>query len=176
MDNSAIAEPAPPHDPAFVAGERQTLVEFLDYYRAVLLRKAAGLSQAELDVRLGPGSLTIGGLVKHMALVEDGWFHEGWSGRPQVEPWASVDWGAQPDWELESAGDDAPQTLATIYADAIERSRAAIADSHDLGASVDIRGRVFSLRWILVHMIEEYARHCGHADLIRESIDGRTGD
>lgn len=176
MDNSAIAEPAPPHDPAFVAGERQTLVEFLDYYRAVLLRKAAGLSQAELAVRLGPGSLTIGGLVKHMALVEDGWFHEGWSGRPQVEPWASVDWDADRDWDFHSADDDLPTALAQLFEAAVGRSRAAIADSNDLGASVDIRGRVFSLRWILVHMIEEYARHCGHADLIRESIDGRTGD
>ena len=176
MDNNAIVEPAPPDDPAFVADERTTLVGFLDYYRAVLLRKAAGLSQAELAVRLGPSSLTIGGLLKHMAYVEDGWFHEGWSGRPAVEPWAGVDWSAQPDWDHESASDDAPHELAELYAEAIERSRASVADSHDLGASVDIRGRRFSLRWILVHMIEEYARHCGHADLIRESIDGRTGD
>jgi uncharacterized damage-inducible protein DinB len=176
MDNTAIDEPAPPDDPALVAGERETLVGFLDYYRAVLLRKASGLTPSQLDARLGPGSLTIGGLLKHMAYVEDSWFHEEWASQPPPEPWASVDWAADRDWDFHSAGEDSPAELAHLWGAAVERSRASIVDSHDLGASVDIRGRSFSLRWILVHMIEEYARHCGHADLIRESIDGRTGD
>jgi uncharacterized damage-inducible protein DinB len=176
MTNSAIAEPGLPDDPAYVADERQTLTEFLDYYRAVLVRKASGLTQAQLAVRLGPGILTLGGLLKHMAYVEDWWFHEGWAGRPSVEPWASVDWATQPDWDIESAADDTPDAIADLYTAAIARSRAVLADSSDLDAIATIGRRTCSLRWILVHMIEEYARHCGHADLIRESIDGRTGD
>jgi uncharacterized damage-inducible protein DinB len=175
-ENSAISAVSPPHDPDLTGSERQTLIEFLDYYRAVLLRKAAGLDRAQLATGVGASSLTIGGLLKHMAFVEHGWFRECWLGEGLVEPWSGVDWDATPDWDHESAGDDTPIELARLYLDAIERSRAAIGDAHDLAATVHYRDRHWSLRWILVHMIEEYARHCGHADLIRETIDGQTGD
>lgn len=175
-DSEVIPPRSVPIDPGFVGGERATLVEFLDYYRDVLLRKAVGLTRAQLATTVGSSSLTLAGLLKHMALVEQGWFRECWLGEPPIEPWASVDWQARPDWELETAVDDEPQALADLYLAAIERSRHAIADSHDLDATVESRGRTISLRWILVHMIEEYARHCGHADLLRESIDGTTGD
>jgi uncharacterized damage-inducible protein DinB len=175
-DNSAIAAVSAPHDPDTAGPERRMLVEFLEYYRAVLLRKAAGLTQAQLSARLGPSTLTIGGLLKHMAYVEHGWFRECWLGEGLIEPWSAVDWAARPDWEFETAADDAPAELARLYTESVERSRAAIADSHDLDATVQYRDQAWSLRWILVHMIEEYARHCGHADLLRESIDGQTGD
>jgi uncharacterized damage-inducible protein DinB len=163
-------------DPPYAVGERDTLVTFLDYYRSVLLRKAAGLTAEQLSAALPPGTLTLGGLLKHMALVEDNWFSHNWQGVQHGEPWTSVDWDADPDWDFHSAKDDQPGELLALYTDAVDRSRAAIADSHDLSATVESRGRVISLRWILVHMIEEYARHCGHADLIREAIDGQTGD
>lgn len=175
-DGDVIESPPPPADPAFAADERTMLLEFLEYYRAVLLRKCAGLTRPQLATRVGASSLTLAGLVKHMALVEHGWFRECWLGEPSIEPWAGVDWSAHPDWELDTAIDDEPQALADLYLAAIERSRAAIADSHDLGDTVESRGRTISLRWILVHMIEEYARHCGHADLLRETVDGATGD
>jgi uncharacterized damage-inducible protein DinB len=152
------------------------LVEFLDYHRTVLLRKAAGLAADQLASRVGASTLTLGGLLKHMAYVEDHWFHTGWAGHPPVAPWATVDWKATPDWELESAAGDTPAELAALFDAALERSRAAIAHSFDLDATASIRGRAFSLRWILIHMVEEYARHCGHADLLREAIDGATGD
>ena len=176
MDNTAIEDRELPDDPAHVADERTTLVEFLDYYRAVLVRKVAGLDRGQLARRVGASTLTLGGLLKHMAYVEDGWFHEGWAQQPTTEPWAGVDWASQPDWDHESAADDAPTELLALFDAAVARSRAAIDASHDLLAAVTIRGREVSLRWILVHMIEEYARHCGHADLLREAIDGRTGD
>ena len=80
-ENGAIVAPDLPDDPVHVGTERDTLVEFLDYYRSVLLRKAAGLSQAQLAIRVATSPLTIGGLIKHMALVEDGWFPRG-MGRP----------------------------------------------------------------------------------------------
>ena len=175
-ENSAFPSAPPPHDPDVTASERQTLIEFLDYYRAVLLRKAAGLDRAQLATRLGASSLTIGGLLKHMAFVEHGWFRECWLGEGLIEPWSGVDWQATPDWDLDSAAGDSPTELHRLYLASIERSRAAIADAHDPDATVRYREQPWSLRWILVHMIEEYARHCGHADLIRETIDGQTGD
>ena len=171
-----IPVPGAPTDPDERGPERLMLVQFLDFYRTVLVRKSAGLSCDQLAMRVGASSLTLGGLIKHMAYVEDHWFHSGWAGSALVAPWSEVDWAATPDWELESAADDAPEDLATLFGDAVRRSRAAIAGSFDLDATAAIRGTEFSLRWILIHMIEEYARHCGHADLLREAIDGATGD
>jgi hypothetical protein len=171
-----IPEIPAPEDPPFAVDERQTLVSFLDYHRAVLLRKAAGLTRPQLAIALPPSDMTIGGLLKHMALVEENWFVCNWQGSEHNEPWRSVDWDADPDWDFHSAGDDEPEQLLELYTTSIEGARAAIVDSHDLSATAESRGRVISLRWMLVHMIEEYARHCGHADLIRQHIDGRTGD
>jgi uncharacterized damage-inducible protein DinB len=173
---SAFPSTLVPHDPDATTSDRQTLIEFLEYYRSVLLRKAAGLDQVQLATRIGASSLTIGGLVKHMAFVEHGWFRECWLGEGLIEPWSGVDWDATPDWDHDSAADDSPTELHRLLLASIESSRAAIADAHDLDATVLYRDRPWSLRWVLVHMIEEYARHCGHADLIRETIDGQTGD
>jgi hypothetical protein len=165
-----------PSDPAFAVSERETLVAFLDYYRAVLIRKAVGLTRQQLAVTLPPSDMSIGGLVKHMALVENNWFVRNWRGLDPGEPWSSVDWDADPDWDFHSAAEDEPEQLLALYTAAVERSRTEIDGCNDLSATAESRGRVISLRWMLVHMIEEYARHCGHADLLRQSIDGATGD
>jgi uncharacterized damage-inducible protein DinB len=165
-------------DPDRAAGERQTLVEFLDYFRSVLLRKASGLTNAQLSTRLAPSTLTIGGLLKHMAGVEDHWFTHTWLGAAYPEPWATADDGTNPDWDFDSAAGDTPEQLHELFEAALARSRAAIdgADDLDRLAALESRLGATSLRWILVHMIEEYARHIGHADLIRESLDGATDD
>lgn len=165
-------------EPLRSAGERETLIGLLDYFRSVLVRKAVGLTRQQLGQRLGPSTLTLGGLVKHAALVEDHWFEHTWSGRDSPEPWATVDWEATPDWEFETAAQDQPSELLDLFEQAVARSRAAIANSYDLDALAPIESRLgpTSLRWILIHLIEEHARHCGHADLIRESIDNQTGD
>jgi uncharacterized damage-inducible protein DinB len=166
-------------DPDHAGDELTLLNQFLDFQRAVLYRKAEGLSAAQLAARLGPSDLTLGGLLKHGALVEDGWFQERLLGLPSREPWAGVDWDADPDWEFRTAQDDAPDDLLRMYREACDRSRAAVAEVGDLDAMAkqpNRSGELFSLRWILIHMIEETARHAGHADLIRESIDGATGD
>lgn len=165
-------------DPVRAAGERDTLVTFLGYFRTVLLRKAAGLTPAQLAVPLGASSLTIGGLLKHMAFVEDHWFHGVLLGNEYPEPWGSADWEASPDWEFDTAPADSPAELEARFMASVARSDAAIASVADLAtvAATPSNDEPTNLRWILVHMIEEYARHCGHADLIRESIDGQIGD
>ena len=161
------------------ADEVTTLVEKLDYYRAVLARKASGLTSDQLARTLGPSTLTIGGLIYHMALVEDIWFHEGFAGNDAPEPWASVDWEADHDWELNTARLISADDLLAQYDESIARSRAVVAGANSLDqimTKVRADGEHINLRWILVHMIEEYARHCGHADLLRQSIDGVVDD
>jgi hypothetical protein len=168
-------------DPAHLptGGEFEMLQGFLDYYRAVMVRKAQGLSPEQLAIRLGPSELTLGGLIKHLAYAEDVWFDYRLLGKERGEPWASVDWEADPDWAIHSAAGDEPEAIFRLYDEACERSRAAVATVGDLDTIAELpnrRGEYFSLRWILLHMIEETARHAGHADLLRESIDGATGD
>ena len=118
-----------------------------------------------------------------MALNEASWFGRVLHGRELGEPWDSVDWDADPDWEFRTARDDSPAELRRLMDDAVAQARrdieAALADGGLDRLSVRSsrkEGRQFTLRWILLHMIEEYARHNGHADLIRESVDGATGE
>jgi uncharacterized damage-inducible protein DinB len=166
-------------DPETVTDELALLGEFLDYHRATLVMKVSGLTQEQLSVSVPPSTLTLAGLVKHLALVEDGWFQEDLLGRDMPEPWASAPFDDDRDWDFHSAVDDSPSELLDLYAAACERSRAAVAELGDPGAWAvrPLRnGRRITLRWILLHMIEETARHNGHADLLRESIDGQTGE
>lgn len=166
-------------DPDTRGDELTLLSQFLDYHRATLVQKVSGLDRRQLRTRLEPSTLTLAGLVKHMALVEDSWFGNVLLGREEGEPWASVDWDEDPDWEFRTAVDDDPDDLLALYVDACERSRAAIvevADLDKLAAQPSRSGEPFNLRWIMLHMIEETARHNGHADLLRENIDGSTGE
>lgn len=160
-------------------GELETLTQFLEYYRTVLIRKTWGLDSAQLQTQVAASSLTIGALIKHMALVEDDWFQGDYLGRDLPEPWASAPFDDDRDWDLHSAADDSLEGLLDQFCTSCERSRRAIASAtpDDICATPSQRtGEPINLRWVLVHIIEEYARHCGHADLIREAIDGQTGD
>ena len=163
-----------------VAGpERETLLGFLAFQRQTLRAKASGLTAVQLRTPLPPSPLTLGGLLKHAALVEDNWFAHILDGAEPAEPWASVDWESDPDWEFRTAAEDAPERLFALFDEAVAASDAVLARTPDLdtlAARQRHRGERVSLRWILLHMIEEYARHNGHADLIRESIDGTTGE
>jgi uncharacterized damage-inducible protein DinB len=169
-------------EPPVAADEAATLLGFLDYQRATLAWKCAGLGAAGLKATVGVSSMTLGGMLKHMAYVEDHWFWWWLQGRDPQSPWDAVDWKADPDWEWHSAGADSPEQLRSCWQDAVGRSRALVAEAlADGGLGRPARrtwpdGRSPSLRWILCHMIEEYARHNGHADLIRESVDGATGE
>jgi uncharacterized damage-inducible protein DinB len=180
----AYGRAEPPH----AGGEVATLLGFLDYQRATLEWKCRGLSDEQLRVALRPSSMTLGGLLKHLACVEDSWFTDVVAGEPLPEPWASVDFQAGPEWTWHSAASDPGGYLRALWTQGVNRSRAvvraqlsggeeaALSETHAVPEDAwEGQDRV-SQRWVLVHMIEEYARHLGHADLIRESIDGQTGD
>lgn len=159
-------------------GESATLLAMLAYLRAVLVRKTHGLGDGDLSISLTPGGLSLGGLLHHMALVEDIWFHIRFLGNEAPEPWASVDWDTDGDWDFHAAADMSHEQLLAQFEVSVSRSDLAIASASldDVAVSKGDGDSDIGYRWILVHMIEEYARHCGHADLIRESIDGATGD
>ena len=163
--------PAPP-DPSPAAPERVILDEFLNYYRVVFRRKAEGIDDtAARTATCPPSELTIMGLVRHMAEVERSWFRRGIAGENAAPIYYSDD---DPDGDLHvGSADTLDEALATWQRE-VERAEAIFA-----GVALDDveQGRDrFSVRWIMVHMIEEYARHCGHLDLIRQAIDGSTGD
>ena len=170
-------------DPPLAADEATMLVAFLDFHRDTLRMKADGLTAEQLSQTHPPTTHTLGGLLKHVALNEASWFGRVLHGRPMGEPWDSADWDADPDWELTTAKADSPQELRRLMDDAVDRARRNIDEAlaeggldHLSVTSSRKEGKQFTLRWILLHMIEETARHNGHADLMRELTDGQTGE
>lgn len=169
-------------EPPVAGDEISTLLGCLERNRSTLAWKCEGLDAAGMRTTLGPSSITLGGLLKHLALVEADSFAGKLHGRELGPPWDAVDWDANPDWEWRTAAEDSPEELFALWQDAVARSRSvveeALADGglDRLAERVWPDGRAPSLRRILVDMIEEYARHTGHADLIRESIDGLVGE
>jgi uncharacterized damage-inducible protein DinB len=166
------------------SGEYDTLSGFLDFQRATFEWKCRGLSDDQLRVTRPPSTMSLGSMMKHLALVEDAWFTEVVGEQSIPEPWASSDSDSDPDWEWHSAVNDTGVELRQLLTTSMVRSRAVVeglvsaGEEAALSATHPERGsenRV-SLRWVMVHMIEEYARHNGHADLLRESIDGETGE
>ena len=172
-------------DPPRSAPEAETLVGFLDWLRESMRLKVADLDAAGLAQRLEPSTMTLGGMLKHLAYVEDWWFNQVLAGGATHEPWLSVDWSADEDWDWHSAVEQTPAELRALWEVGVETSRRLTLETLAAPAGLDTRSALashrrpdqhFSLRWILVHLIEEYARHLGHADLIRESIDGEVGE
>lgn len=169
-------------EPPLAGDETVTLLGFLDYQRATLGWKCAGLDAAGLRATVAASSMTLGGMLKHLAYVEDDWCSRWLYGRDRLPPWDTVDWKADPDWDWHSAAEDTPEQLHALWQDAVARSRSLVAEAlADGGLERPARrtwpdGRAPGLRWILFHLIEEYARHNGHADLLRESVDGLTGE
>ena len=159
--------------------EIETLLGFLEYQRATMAWKSRGLNDAQLRIGLPPTSMTLGGMLKHLARVEDYWFSEVVAEGEKSEPWTTMPWSA----EWQNAGAHSGEDLQNLWAERVEASRRVVAARLAMGEAAlgathpawDGQGQP-SLRWVLVHMIEEYARHNGHADLIRESIDGETGE
>jgi uncharacterized damage-inducible protein DinB len=166
-------------DPPNSGSELTLLTAFLDLQRETVLLKTEGLTAEQLAQAHPPSSLTLGGLLNHLALVEDSWFRVRFAGLPDDEPWAGIDWEADPEYEFRTAADLSPDELRQRYRDTCARSRevVAAADSLDQLSVTALRnGEPFDLRWVLLHNIEETARHAGHADLLREAIDGTVGE
>ncbi|GAB3528733.1 DinB family protein [Arthrobacter monumenti] len=166
-------------DPDPKGSELRLLKQYLDYQRETMLVKTSGLTQEQMSRVHPPSELTLSGLLHHLALVEEDWMEVRFSGLPEREPWASADWADDPDWEFHTAPDFPPEQLQSRYREACERSRRVVDEAADLDqrSNKSLRdGQHFSLRWVLLHLIEETARHAGHADFLREAIDGAIGE
>jgi len=167
-------------EPPAVADEVETLLGSLERQRATFAFKCADLDATGLRTRIGASTVTLGGLLKHLAYMEDLNFTGSLAGRALPEPWSGVDWDADEGWEWHSAAEDSPDDLYRLWREAVARSRTAVIETVAAGgmdATFQPRpGKDVSLRRLIVDMIEEYGRHTGHADLIRESIDGRVGE
>ena len=153
-------------NPPLAGDETAILLGFLERQRATV----------------GSSSMTLGGMLKHMARFEDDMSTEWLHGRDQISPWNTVDWETDHDWDWRSAAADSPEQLYSLWQNAVARSRALFAEALADGSldrqeagSTNARGELRSLPYILINMIEEYARHNGHADLLRESVDGLIG-
>ena len=175
-----MTELAPDPELLAQADETSVLHSFLDYYRSVYLRKAEGLTERQARTRIEPSELTILGLVRHMAEVERGWFRRRTGGDLSAGFIYCDD--EDPDRDFHPSEEDSLADALRTLRDEIEASRAATTgvDPDDLMKGVPPQQRIPgwqpNLRWVMVHMIEEYARHAGHLDLLRERIDGATGD
>jgi uncharacterized damage-inducible protein DinB len=166
-------------DPDPAAPELSLLEQYLDYQRETALAKADGLSREQMAMALPSSGLTLAGLLYHLALVEESWMEVRFSGRADRQPWVEVDWDSDPDWEFHTATTLEPEQVRDRYREACDRSRHVVADASgpdQLSVTTLGDGRHFTLRWVLLHLIEETARHAGHADLLREAIDGTVGE
>ncbi len=162
--------------------EKSSILGFLDYQRATLKWKCEGINSVGMNTIVGKSSMTLGGLLKHMAFVEEHWFSRWLHGRELQPPWDNVNWKVDPDWEWRTAAQDTPEQLRTFWEDSVTKARLLVEEAIVDGGLDGLARRTWpdgqapSLRWILLHMIEEYARHNGHADLLREFVDGQTGE
>ena len=170
-----------PWEPPLAGSEAEQLLGALDRLRYTFRWKTDGLDAAGLATTLGPSSLTLGGLLKHLASQEDYTSTVKLTGEPLGEPWAGWGWDGSNDWEFTSAADDSPEQLYAVYDAAVARARSRLADAltrGDLGQPV-AAGRAddrANLRRLVCDLVEEYGRHTGQADLLREAVDGRVGE
>jgi uncharacterized damage-inducible protein DinB len=161
-------------DVPFVGDEKTMLCAFLDRYRETILWKLDGLSKEQASARLVPSATTLLGIVKHLAYVERWWFQMNFAGDPVNFPWPKDD--PDEDIDFRIAATDTVESISRLYQQEIARSREIVAGAslEDLGQDLG-KVKPRSLRWIMVHMIDETARHAGHADILRELTDGAIG-
>jgi hypothetical protein len=167
-----------PFEPPAAGTEIETLIGSLERTRRTFAWKCGGLDAAGLRATTAASTMTLGGLLKHLAMVEDDYFSVRLLGRKPAPPWDAVDW----EWAWRTAADDEPEALYALWEENVARSRANLAQvlaSGDPSQPAGFTwpdGRAPSVRRLLVDMIEEYARHAGHADLLREAVDGLVGE
>ena len=165
-----------------LSAEAEAVLAVLERNRRTFAWKTGGLDRGGLTATTAASSMTLGGLVKHMALVEADWLVVKLAGQPYGPPWDEVDFDADPDWEWRTGAQDAPEEVYALWRSAVQRSRDVVAAVlREGGMDTAARftrgdGRPASAREMLLDMIEEYARHTGHADLVRQSVDGLVGE
>lgn len=161
-------------EPPKVGTEKDMLLGFLDYQRATILCKLDGLSDEELRRPHDPSELTLLGLVKHLAHVERWWFQYSFRGDEVEFPWTDDDPDA--DWRVDP--EERTERIVSLYKDEVAKANQILANHEldDVAQHPQPAQLGMQLRWIVMHMIEETARHCGHADLMREAIDGQRGE
>ena len=173
---------SPPWEPPLAGTEPEAIIGALERQRATFQWKTEGLDAAGLRRRIDFSALTLGGLLKHLALVEDYAFTTKLTGEPLGEPWSALDRDEDDDeWEFTSALDDTPEQLYSLWVGAVARSRARLQEAlrHgglDQQVHMGLGARHANLRRLLCDLLEECARHTGHADLLREAVDGRVGE
>jgi uncharacterized damage-inducible protein DinB len=165
-------DPVPRVRPAEDGTERDVLTGLLDFLRSTVVNKVAGLSDEQaFRAPVAPSTLTPAGVVKHLTGVERFWFSIDFAGSDLPWPWAADDQHGN----FPLTAEDTLRKIVADYVDECERSREATQDFglEEMAHGPDMQ---FNLRYALAHMIEETARHCGHLDLLRERIDGATGE
>jgi uncharacterized damage-inducible protein DinB len=171
-----------PWEPPLAGTEAEHLAGALDRLRTTFRWKADGLDSVGLQARIGASALTIGGLLKHLAAAEDHMFTTKLSGEPIGELWEATGGEDPEDWAFTSAAADTPEQLYAVWDGAVARSRARLRGALDQAGLDQLvhmshpDGRQASLRRLVCDLIEEYGRHTGHADLLRESVDGLVGE
>lgn len=153
--------------------ESELLLAFLDDQRAALGRRTSGLADEDLRRELPPAGLSLAGVMKHLAVLEDYWFSYVFAGNQVARTFSHVDWQAEPDWDWRSATEDEPAALRALHDATVVHSRSVVAGEELDADSVRANrrtGEKYSLRWIALHMLEEYGRHLGYAELLRESL------
>lgn len=182
MTDPVPGSEATPWEPPLSGTEAEQVVGALDRLRWTFRWKADGLYAGGLAQRVGGSTLTLGRLLKHLAVVEDHTFQVKLAGGRMPSVWDDNGWDDDDDWELTSADHDDPATLYALWDSAVERSRTRVAEALAAGgldqpvAVTGPGGEHASLRRLLMDAVEEYGRHVGHADLLREAVDGRVGE
>lgn len=161
--------------------EAEHLIGMLDRQRATFRWKAGGLDAGGLSARVGASDLTLGGLLRHLTAIEATRFSWAAFGEDPGEPWRSIDWEAGTRWDFDGAATADPAEMYAAYDDAVGRSRERLARAVAEGGLDQLTrmgwaGEFMSLRRLVCDLVEEYARHTGHADLLREAVDGRVGE
>ena len=177
-----MSEPAAPPSAAAARTEAESLLSVLERNRRTFAWKTSGLDEPGLRATTAASAMTLGGLVKHVALVEADWLAVKLAGRGYGAPWDAVDFDADPDWEWRTGALDSPDDVYAVWRGAVARSRELVAEViEDRGLDGPASftwpdGRTPTVRTMILDMIEEYARHTGHADILREAVDGRVGE
>lgn len=169
-------------EPPVAGNETDTLIGALERQRRTFRWKCADLDATGLRASTAASTMTLGGLLKHLALVEADYFAWKLLGESPGAPFETIDWDKDPDWEWRTAADDSPEELYALYDEKVALARTNIARAMAEGGLDGLAGQTSpggeprSLRRTLIDIIEEYARHTGHADILREAIDGRVGE